>query len=147
MPDDERYVDQKTANQFLKEALRRIRQAAKDGSLTKQRRLVSLLYEWVRLSPRGIKEVRPKVAKLLANDDFVAFLALDTFRTTWSHSMGDLVAKEKAQINKEAISDFTNPKRFLTRIREAMARTTDPAAVAFLTQYVQTWEQPIAEPD
>ena len=149
-PEDERYVDQKTADQFLKEALRRIRQAVKDGSFAKQRRLVSLLYEWVRLSPKGIKEVRPKVAKLLANDDFVAFLALDTFRTTWSHSMGfdgmgDLVARGRTQINKEPISEFINPKRFLARIREAMARTTDPAAVAFLTQYVETWEQPAPE--
>jgi predicted KAP-like P-loop ATPase len=146
MSEDERYVDQKTANQFLKEALRRIRQAARDGSLAKQRRLVSLLYEWVRLSPRGIKEVRSKVAKLLANDDFVAFLALDTFRTTWLHSAGDVVARRRTQINKELISEFTNPKRFLARIREAMARTTDPEAVAFLTQYVETWEQPATEP-
>lgn len=147
IPEDERYVDQKTADQFLKGALRRLRRAAKDGSLAKQPRLVSLLYEWVRLSPKGIKEVRPKVAKLLANDDFVAFLALDTFRITWSHSMGfggtgDLVATGRMQINKEAIVEFTNPKRFLARIREAKARTTNPATVAFLTQYVETWEQP-----
>jgi predicted KAP-like P-loop ATPase len=145
-PEDQRYVDQKTADRFLKEALQRIRQAAKDGSLAKQRRLVSLLYEWVRLSPKGIKEVRSKVAKLLTNDDFVAFLALDTFRTTWSHSAGDLVARGRTQINKEPINEFTNPKRFLARIREAMARATDPAAVAFLTQYVETWEQLSTEP-
>ena len=113
---------------------------------------MSLLYEWVRLSPKGIKEVRPKVAKLLANDDFVAFLALDTFRTTWSHSMGgfggvgDLVAKGTTEINKEPIREFTNPKRFLVRIREAMVRTTNPAAMAFLAQYVETWEQPATEP-
>ena len=151
MPEDQRYVDEKTADQFLKEALRRIRQAAKDGRLTQQPRLVSLLYEWVRLSPKGIKEVRPKVAKLLANDDFVAFLALDTLGITWSQSMGfggtgDLVATGRMQINKKPISEFTNPRRFLARIREAMARTTDPETAAFLTQYVETWEQPATEP-
>ena len=92
--------------------------------MAKQRRLVSLLYEWVRLSPKGIKEVRPKVTKLLADDDFVAFLALDTFRTTSSHSMGgfggvgDLVARGRTEINKEPISEFTNPKRFLACIEK-----------------------------
>jgi hypothetical protein len=64
-PDDQRYVDKKTAYEFIKQALKRIRKAAKEGTLGQQRRLVSMLYEWVRLSPRGVKEVRPKAIKLL----------------------------------------------------------------------------------
>ena len=97
-PEDQRYVDQRTADEFIGGALRRLRRAAKDGSIAQQRKLVSMLYEWVRLSPSGIKEVRPKAIKLLANDDFVTRLAMDAFHTTWSYSMGiggmgDLVSR------------------------------------------------------
>ncbi len=86
--EDERWVDEKTAKQFYNNALTRICRAAADGSIAQQRRLVTILYEWVRFSPKGIKEVKAKLSKLLANDEFVAHLAIDAFRITWSHSMG-----------------------------------------------------------
>ena len=57
-PEDDRYVDEKTADEFIRIALRRLRGAAKDGSIIQQRRLVSMLYEWARFAPKGIKEVR-----------------------------------------------------------------------------------------
>jgi hypothetical protein len=82
--------------------------------------MVSMLYEWVRLAPNGIKEVRPKAIKLLANDDFVAHLAMDAFHITWSHTMGfggmgDLVSKGTAQVNKEAIRELADAKKFMAR--------------------------------
>jgi hypothetical protein len=109
-----------------------------------------MLYEWVRLSPKGMKEVRPKAIKLLGNDEFVKHLGLDTFRITWSHSMGfagtgDLVAKGTAQVNREAIREFTDVKKFMTRVRQLLATATDPAEVAFWTAYIETWERPEVE--
>jgi hypothetical protein len=44
--------------------------------------------KWVRLSRKGIKQVRPKAVKLLENDDFVTHLARDAFHITWSRSTG-----------------------------------------------------------
>jgi hypothetical protein len=149
-PDDKRYVDQKTADEFIKRALGRIRAAAKDGSIGNQRRLVSMLYEWIRLSPNGIKEVRPKVIKLLGNNEFVKHLGLDTFRITWSHSMGfggtgDLVARGTAQVNKDAIRELADVKKFMACVRELLAGATDPAEVTFWTTYIEAWERPDVE--
>jgi hypothetical protein len=149
-PDDQQYVDKKTADEFIKEALKRIRKAAKGGTLEQQRRLVSMLYEWVRLSPRGMKEVRPKAVKLLGNDEFVKHLGLDTFRIGWSHSMGfggtgDLVAKGTAQVNKEAVRELVDEKEFLRRVRELLASATDPAEITFWKTYIETWERPAEE--
>jgi predicted KAP-like P-loop ATPase len=146
-PEDERYVDEKTANEFIKTALRRLRAAARDGSIAQQRKMVSMLYEWVRLAPNGIKEVRPKAIKLLANDDFVAHLAMDAFHITWSHimgfgGMGDLVSKGTAQVNKEAIRELADAKKFMARVRNLMASATDPDAVSFWTSFVEAWEKP-----
>jgi len=149
--EDERYVDEKTANEFIKTALRRLRAAARDGSLTHQRKMVSMLYEWVRLAPNGIKEVRPKVIKLLANDDFVAHLAMDAFQFTWSHTMGfggmgDLVSKGTAQVNKRAIRELADAKKFMARVRNLMASATDPDAVSFWANFVEAWEKPEVDP-
>lgn len=146
-PEDERYVDEKTANEFIKTALRRLRGAARDGSIAQQRRLVSLLYEWVRLSPKGIKEVRPKAIKLLANNDFVTHLAMDAFQFTWSHSMGfggmgDLVSKGIAQVNKKAIAELADAKKFIARVRGLKESATDPDAVSFWAAFLETWERP-----
>jgi len=150
-PEDERYVDEKTANEFIKTALRRLRAAARDGSLTHQRKMVSMLYEWVRLAPNGIKEVRPKVIKLLANDDFVAHLAMDAFQFTWSHTMGfggmgDLVSKGTPQVNKRAIRELADAKKFMARVRNLMASATDPDAVSFWANFVEAWEKPEVDP-
>jgi hypothetical protein len=149
-PEDERYVDAKTADGLIKEALRRIRRAAKDGTLAQQRKLVSMLYEWVRLAPKGVKEVRPKAIKLLANDDFVAHLAMDAFHITWSHSMGfggmgDLVSRGSAQVNKDAIRELTNEKKFIARVRSLKNDATDPDAASFWAVFLETWRKP--EPD
>jgi hypothetical protein len=146
-PEDQRYVDEKTADGFIETALRRLRAAARDSTIAQQRKLVSMLYEWVRLSPRGIKEVRPKAIKLLTNDDFVTHLAMDASRITWSHSMGfggmgDLVSKGTAQVNKEAIRELTDEKKFMKRVRELKAGTSDPDAVLFWDTFVETWEKP-----
>jgi predicted KAP-like P-loop ATPase len=150
-PEDQRYVDEKTADGFIKSALRRLRAAAKDGSIAQQRKLVSMLYEWVRLSPKGISEVRPRAIKLLANDDFVAHLAMDAFHITWSHSMGfggmgDLVSKGTAQVNKEAIRELTNEKKFMKRVGELRAATNDPAAILFWDTFSETWKKPKRDP-
>jgi hypothetical protein len=149
-PDDQRYVDMKTADAWIKQALKRIRMAAKDGTLGNQRRLVSMLYEWARLSQRGMKEVRPKAIKLLGNDEFVRHLGRDTFRIGWSHSMGfggtgDLVAKGTPQVNKEAIRELVDVEKFLGRVRELVARTTDPAEITFWNTYTDAWEKPAEE--
>jgi predicted KAP-like P-loop ATPase len=150
-PEDERYVDEKTAKQFRKGALQRIRRAAEDGSFANQRRLVTMLYEWVRLAPKGIKEVRPKANKLLTNDEFIAHLAMDAFRITWSHSlgfggMGDLVARGTPQINKEAIRYFTDEKKFLRRVRERQAAATDAGEILFWKTFIEAWERPEIDP-
>jgi predicted KAP-like P-loop ATPase len=150
-PDDQRYVDQKTAEKFIKAALRRLRAAARNGTIAKQRRLVSMLYEWVRLAPKGIKEVRPKAIKLLANDDFVTHLARDAFHITWSHSMGfggmgDLVARGTARVNKQAIGELADSNKFLKRVWELRARATDPDAVSFWATFVESWEKPEVDP-
>jgi predicted KAP-like P-loop ATPase len=147
----ERYVDEKTAADFIKMALSRITSAAKDGAIAKQRRLVSMLYEWVRLAPKGIKEVRAKAIKLLADDDFVAHLAMDAFHITWSHSMGfggmgDLVSRGSPQVNKKAIQELTDEKEFMKRVRERKAAATDPGEVAFWTTFIETWEKAETDP-
>jgi hypothetical protein len=148
--DDQRYVDKKTADEFIKQALKRIRKAAKDGTLAQQRRLVSMLYEWVRLSPRGMKEVRPKAIKLLGNDEFVKHLGLDTCCIGWSHSMGfggtaDLVAKGTPRVNKEAVRDLVDENKFLRRVRERLVSAIDPAEITFWKTYIETWEDPTEE--
>jgi hypothetical protein len=88
------------------------------------------------LSPKGIKEVKAKVGQLLANDEFVAHLALDAFQMTWSQSlgfggMGDLVSRGTSQINKEAIRYFTDEKKFVKRVRERQAGATEAEEVLF----------------
>jgi predicted KAP-like P-loop ATPase len=151
IPESERYVDEKTAAEFIKEALRRLRAAARDGSLAQQRKLVSMLYEWVRLAPKGMKEVRPKAIRLLANDDFVAHLAMNAFHITWSHSMGfggmgDLVSRGTAQVNKEAIRELTDEKKFLARVRQLMSTAIDSDAKKFWDAFMETWEKPDRNP-
>lgn len=140
--EDERYVDEKTARQFHRGALSRIRQAAEDGSIADQRRLVTILYEWVRLSPKGIKEVRAKANKLLANDEFVSHLAIDAFRITWSHSLGfgamaDLASRGAPQVNREAIRYFTDEKKFMRRVRERQAAATDAGEILFWKTFIE----------
>jgi predicted KAP-like P-loop ATPase len=150
-PEDARYVDEKTADRFIQEALRRLRAAARDGTLAQQRKMVSTLYEWVRLSPKGIKEVRPRAIKLLANDDFVTHLATNAFHITWSHSMGfggmgDLVSRGTAQVNKEGIRELTDEKKFLARVRQLKSAATDPDAKKFWDAFMETWEKPDLDP-
>jgi hypothetical protein len=149
--ENERYVDQKIADDFIAGALRRLRAAARDGSIAQQRKLVSMLYEWVRLSPKGIKEVRPKAIKLLANDDFVTNLAVSAFHITWSHSagfggMGDLVSKGTAEVHKEAIREFAGERKFMKRVAELRAAATDPDAVKFWDAFLETWKKPKSDP-
>ena len=146
-PDDQRYVDRKTADELVKQALRRLRKTATDGTLGQQRRLVSMLYKWARFSPRGLKEVRPKAIKLLANDEFVKHLGLDTFSIGWSHSVGfggtgDLVAKGAPQVNKQAIRELVNEKEFLGRLRGKLGSATDKAEIIFWKLNIDTWEKP-----
>jgi predicted KAP-like P-loop ATPase len=145
--EDQRWVDERTAKLFHRSALTRIRKAAEDGSIAQQRRLVIILYEWVRFAPKGIKEVRAKVKKLLANDEFVSHLAIDAFHLTWSHSlgfggMGDLVARGTPQINKEAIRYFSDEKKFMGRVRERQAAATEAGELLFWKTFIEAWERP-----
>jgi predicted KAP-like P-loop ATPase len=148
--EEERYVDEKTAKQFYRGALTRIRGAAEGGSIAQQRRLVTILYEWVRLSPKGVKEVRAKANKLLTNDEFLSHLAIDAFRITWSHSMGfggmaDLVSRGTPQVNKEAIRYFTDERKFMKRVRERQATAADAGEALFWKTFTEAWEKPEAD--
>jgi hypothetical protein len=145
--EDERFVDEGTAAGFIKTALRRLRRAAQDGTFSRQRKMVSMLYEWARLSSKGVKEVRPKALKLLRDDEFVTHLAMDAFHITWSQSMGfggmgDLVSRGTARVNKDAIREFTDEKTFLARVRELSARATDPEAKSIWDAFMVAWEKP-----
>jgi predicted KAP-like P-loop ATPase len=72
--DDRRLVDLATADEFVKLARKRLRSAARDGSLVTHRRLFTLLWIWTRAAPKGLDEVRPVVEKLLKDDNFVLHL-------------------------------------------------------------------------
>ena len=112
---------------------------------------MTILYDWVRLSPKGIKEVRARANKLLANDEFVSHLAIDAFRITWSHSLGfrataDLVSRGAPQVNREAIRYFTDEKKFMRRVRERQAAATDAGEVLFWKTFIEARVSPEADP-
>jgi hypothetical protein len=76
---------------------------------------------------------------------------MDAFHITWSHSMGfggmgDLVSKGTAQMNKEAIRELTDEKKFMKRVRELKTATSDPDAVLFWDTFIETWEKPKSDP-
>jgi predicted KAP-like P-loop ATPase len=145
MPEGEWFVDRETAGDFVRDALKRLRGAAKDGTLAQHPRLLSLLWEWVRLSPRGLDEVRPKVSKFLSDDGFILHLASSAVGVTWSHSvgfdgMGDLVARRTRRVQKDSIAPLIDPLVFLARVQEVASRTTDADTASFLASFVEIWD-------
>ena len=68
-------------------------------------------------------------------------VALDGIR--WH---GDLVSKGTAQANKEAIHELTDEKKFINRVRELKAATSDSDAVLFWDTFIETWKNPKRDP-
>ncbi|MDE2229330.1 MAG: NTPase [Alphaproteobacteria bacterium] len=145
-PEDQRFVDAKTANAFVRDALKRLRRAADDGSLLSQNKPLSLLWEWARLSSEGEEEVRPRLEELLKDDKQLMLFVRDAVQMVWSQGMGmfglgDLVSKGTPQVKKEAIIPLLDEKVFLARVRDVAQRTTDAADKEFLNSFQKTWAE------
>jgi predicted KAP-like P-loop ATPase len=146
-PEDQRFVDLKTSKTFTRLALKRIRRAAKDGSLANHRRLFALLWMWSRAAPKGLKEVRAATQELLHDDDFVLHFASSAAGISWSYSagfdgMGDLVSKATLHVNKGSISPLVDPSLLLARVREVAEKTTNADEAAFFASFLEAWERP-----
>ena len=147
IPEDQRFVDLKTSKAFTRLALRRIRRAAKDGSLPSHRRLFSLLWMWSRAAPKGLEEVRAATDELLHNDDFVLHFASSATGIRWSYSAGfdgtgDLVSKGTLHVKKESISPLVDPSLLLARVKEVAAKTSKADEAAFFGSFLEAWERP-----
>jgi predicted KAP-like P-loop ATPase len=146
-PEDQRFVDLKTSKVFTRLALKRIRSAAKDGSLVIHRRLFALLWMWSRAAPKGLEEVRAATQELLCSDDFVLHFASSAAGVSWSYTagfdgMGDLVSKGTLQVNKGAISPLVDPTLLLARVKEVAEKTTKADEAAFFASFLEAWERP-----
>jgi hypothetical protein len=144
-PEGERFVDADTADRLSAGALKRIRAAAKNGTIASQRRLVPLLYQWIKLSPRNTKEVRPAAAKLLKSDEFVINMAVSATGRVWSRTaggLGDLVSRGSVQIDRRSIEGLVDAKKFLRRV-DILTKSpqTERAVAGFLAAVVQMWNR------
>jgi predicted KAP-like P-loop ATPase len=147
IPADQRFVDLKTSKAFTRLALRRIRAAAKDGSLAGHRRLFTLLWMWSRAAPKGLEEVRAAAQELLRDDDFVLHFASSAAGMSWSYSagfdgMGDLVSRGRLQVNKDSFSPLVDPLLLLGRVKEVAEKTTKADEAAFFASFLEAWERP-----
>lgn len=128
-----------TADAIKQEALRRLRQAAEDGSLARQLDLFALLYRW-RDFAGGFEEPKAWINSRLDDDDFVLTLAEKMTRLTWSSSfggpgLGDTVSRGQWHADPETHRPLFDVERFLGRLAALEAQGLDQERLAVVARF------------
>jgi predicted KAP-like P-loop ATPase len=100
--------------------LDRLRSAAKDGSLLRQRQLISLLLHWSELASED--EVRTWTEEQLQTEAGVIVLCRAAVQTGRSHTDGDLVSREHITVDLDALAKVMNVDQLRTKLSELAAR-------------------------
>ncbi len=120
-------VAENVANEYRGIALGKLRRAAGDGTLIAHGRLVTLLFDWSRLSDEGVPEVRRWTDSQLANDDFIVAMAGVMVSVSYTQGlgldgMGDRVARPVARLNAETYRDVVDFAAIEQRVGELLTR-------------------------
>lgn len=122
----ENFADDETVDWLFELSRDRIRIAAEDGSLLQAPDLESALYRWRdRATP---EEVRAWTDRQLDKDAFVAAMAKDVLRESWSYgmggfgSLGDRVSKKHEYVDLSSLLPLLDVEAFKARVSAILAR-------------------------
>ena len=123
-------------------ALKRIRAAAKSGTLVSHRRLRGLLYKWHDTAKDDGKEVkRWTKAQLVRNDNVVSFAAAFTSHG-WSHGSGNRVARRFTSAVVDGIEGILDVDLFRGRIKSLLEDKTLPDRDrSILSEFDAAWSK------
>lgn len=120
-------VSEPVAKDFLNLALKRIREAAGDGTLVSNQNLSTLLFRWAGLAgENGKGEVRAWSTERFTDPAFVVALAAQMPSSSWSYGMGmdemgDRIQRENVKVDIEAYSELIDVELFEKRVAEELA--------------------------
>jgi predicted KAP-like P-loop ATPase len=143
-PDRELLVSAQAAERLSALTLRRLEDAARDGSLARRSDLLSVIYGWYRLTPNDQRfSVRDWVTGQLIHDKVVLTLAGQFVSVGWSHTAGDRVSRPVPILRKETVEEIVDPVVFRARVDEVLKQTgtTEPQQ-ATLRRFEDAWARP-----
>lgn len=119
----EPFISNEVSNRIARLALDRLRAAAEDGSIVRQKRIMGLLLEWDDRGNEG--EVRQWTDAQLENNDFIINLAERLIRHSWTQGMGlfgdgDRVARRHDYVHLEPYTAVLDIPRFRTRVQQLL---------------------------
>lgn len=119
-PDDEREEESIISDSEYQEirdiALEKIRQAAKQESLSKTPNLAYVLYQWRDWAT--VNEPKEYVSHLTSSNEGVISFLVGILSTTFSHTFGEYVSRKNLVINSETILEFSNIQYLEPKIQE-----------------------------
>ena len=147
IPEEQRFVDARTAKGLVALAVKRMKSDAKNGKLGQTGRPMRALYGLQRMLPNGPEEVLKISSTALKDDVFVLNLAVSAIGQTWSQGMGmvglaDTVAMGMLKVSKRDISNVVDFDAFIKRLNEIRdsGELTD-AQKEVLGVFFQLWEK------
>lgn len=149
--DREPLVTSDAANRLTKLALSRVREAAEDGALLSQRRLLSVLYSWEHMT--GASEVCRWSESQLQNNHFVVCIADKAIQRSWSQGlggfggMGDVVARANDYVKVDSLSRIIDVDAFKRRVDELLASPTHDVTAEERAKLERYRSTPEADPE
>jgi len=120
-------VGEAVAQEFKKLALARLKEAAVDGSLVSNSDMVSLLWDWKRLSgTNGAQEVRAWTDSALTKPEFLMALAEQLPSSSWSFGMGDRVQRQTVKVDTKAYENLIDIPRLYALVDEELSASRLP---------------------
>jgi predicted KAP-like P-loop ATPase len=118
-PEEKRTITGAQLAELERLACKKIAQWADDGRLSKHRRLVSILYSWMKWE--GEAKVRQFVENMIKSDQGLLDFIAASLNKSRIQGYSDYVAKINWHINIKNVSDFVNVIEIVPRLRNILS--------------------------
>lgn len=121
--DNERLVSNEHLEELEKIALSKIKQIAENDKLLKTPQLAHILYGWRDWETED--QVRKWVLKIITSDEGLVEFLTGFLSKSYSHGMGDRVAKVKWRLDPKSLEPFVDPTEIIKRCRNLLELMPD----------------------